>query len=62
MTEYLVTLELKTSTITKILRFFKLKKKRHEFKISFVNATFKPNDILRANEGLLLVIKCLPHQ
>lgn len=43
---YIVTTELKTSIWKKVLRFFRLIKKREEFEIIFEHPIFEENDIL----------------
>jgi hypothetical protein len=54
--KYLVTTELKTSTWVKILRFFKLKKKREEFFLEFHDHTHKVKDVVHTYDGTLLLI------
>jgi hypothetical protein len=48
MTKYEVTLELRTSLFTKILRFLRLKRKRETFCLSLNDGTFKKGDILNS--------------
>lgn len=50
LTTYIVTPELTTSKFTKLLRFFRLKKKREEFKVTFSYSGYKPKDVLY-NDG-----------
>lgn len=56
---YLVTTELKTSIWKKILRFFRLIKKREEFEIIFEHSIFEENDTLTYNyfQGLKVIKK-----
>lgn len=46
MTTYKVTTELKTPWWLKLLRFFRIKKKREEFEISFKKDWFRIGDII----------------
>lgn len=59
--KYLVTTELKTSIWKKVLRFFRLIKKREEFEIMFEHPIFEENNILLVNRYLqgLKVIKTI---
>ena len=59
-TKYLVTYELHTSIVTRVLRFLKLKKQREEFVLNFWFSGYKKNDILYNGKiGKLLIIKRL---
>ena len=57
MTKYEVTLELRASLFTKILRFLRLKRKRETFCLSLNDGTFKKGDILNSGVDKLLIIK-----
>lgn len=60
LTTYIVTTELTTSKFTKLLRFFRLKEKREEFKLTFSYSGYKAKDILYNGElGSLLIIEKL---
>ena len=60
MTTYLVTLELKTTWWKKLLRFFKLIKKRTDFSLTLSTDCFKKGDILtQYNCFDLLILKKL---
>mgnify|MGYP003518384298 CR=1 FL=1 len=58
-TTYLVTKELETSIITKVLRFFKLKKKREEFSLSITYLNFKPDDVIKCDSVKVKIIKII---
>ena len=56
MTTYLITLEIETPWWKKVLRFFKLVKKREEFTINLNYSTLRKGDILLQPEGNKLLI------
>jgi hypothetical protein len=56
--KYTVTTELKTSVITKILRFFRVKPKLNTFTIILNDSSFRKGDIFISYEGeKMLVVK-----
>jgi len=57
MTTYLVTTELKTPWWLKLLRFFRIKNKREEFKMMFDYDRYKENHIFCIYKQDLKVIK-----
>jgi hypothetical protein len=56
MAEYLVTTELKTPWWLKLLRFFRIKNKREEFKIALDYSYYKKGDILLTGSYQKLII------
>ncbi len=56
MTSYLVTLEIETPWWKKVLRFFRIIKKREEFTINLNYSTLKKGDILLQLDGNKLLI------
>ena len=56
MTTYLVTLEIETPWWKKVLRLFRIIKKREEFKINLNYYTLRKGDILLQPEGNKLLI------
>ena len=57
MTTYLVTTELKTSWWAKLLRYFRLKKNRKEFYLTFVSTPYEKGDILDTGNCKIKIIK-----
>lgn len=55
-TDYIVTLELKTSFLTKLLRFFRLKPKKETFRLTMFDDVFKKGDVLNFNENEKVLI------
>jgi hypothetical protein len=56
--KYTVTTELKTSVITKILRFFRVKPKLNTFTIILNDSSFRKGDVFIGYEGeKMLVVK-----
>lgn len=56
MTTYTITTELKTHWRLKLLRFFRIKNKREEFKITLDYSYYKKGDILLTESYQKLII------
>lgn len=57
MTTYTVTTELTTPWWLKLLRYFRLKKKREKFYLTFVSTPYEKDDILDTGNCKIKVIK-----
>lgn len=59
MTTYTVTTELITPWWLKLLRFFRIKKKREEFELTFANPWFDVGAIILTGSGKILIVEKL---